>query len=76
MIDNEQLISIVERLERFNDEIIDANAHKKHIMNEAKGLGFSPKAIGHIIKQRKKDRDQRAEEKSLFETYENAIGLD
>ena len=75
-MDNESLMNIVERIERFNDQIADANSAKKDIMAEAKSLGFIPKAVSWVVRQRKKDRDQRAEEKDLFETYEKAVGLE
>ena len=44
-------------------------------MEDAKADGFSPKGINYIIKQRKKDRDQIAEEQELFSAYSKAAGL-
>lgn len=75
-IDNEALLSIIERIERINTQIADANDAKKTIMNEAKSRGFIPKAIVHVLKQRKKERAERDEEKDIFDTYETAAGLD
>ena len=59
----------------LEDTIADANASKKVIFEEAKAEGFSPKGIKYIIKQRKKDRDQIAEEQELFSVYSKAAGL-
>lgn len=75
MLDKAQLLQFVERIEAYNDTIADANASKKEIMAEAEAAGFSKKGINYIVKQRKKDRDQIAEEKELFNDYEKAAGL-
>lgn len=74
-LDKARLLQFVERIETYNDTIADANASKKEIMEEAKAEGFSPKGINYIIKQRKKDRDQIAEEQELFSAYSKAAGL-
>lgn len=75
MLDKAQMLTFVERIEAYNDTIADANASKKEILNEAEAAGFSKKGINYVIKQRKKDRDQIAEEKELFDAYEKAAGL-
>ncbi len=74
-LDKAKLLQYVERLETYNDTIADANASKKEIYEEAKVDGFAKKGIDYIIRQRKKDRDQIAEEKELFEAYSKAAGL-
>lgn len=75
-LNNDQLISYINRLEALNDEIANLSEDKKTILAEAKGAGFDKKAILHVIKQRKKNKQQRDEEDILFKTYENAVGLD
>ena len=75
MLDKAQLIQFVERIEAYNDTIVDANASKKEILAEAEAAGFNKKGINYIIRQRKKDRDQIAEEKELYNDYEKAAGL-
>ena len=74
-LDKAKLLQYVERIEAYEDTITDANASKKAIMEDAKADGFNPKAIKYIIRQRKKDRDQIAEEKELFDAYSKAVGL-
>ena len=74
-LDKAKLLQYVERLETYNDTIADANASKKEILGEAEAAGFNKKGILYLIRQRKKDRDQIAEEKELFATYEKAAGL-
>lgn len=75
MIDKTELLNYVERIEVYNDTIADANASKKEILAEAEAAGFSKKGINYLVRQRKKDRDQIAEEKELFNSYEKAAGL-
>ena len=75
MLDKAQLLTFVERIEAYNDTIADATASKKEILAEAEAAGFNKKGINYIIRQRKKDRDQIAEEKELFDTYAKAAGL-
>jgi len=74
-LDKAKLLQYIERLEVYEDTIADANSSKKEIMAEAKSDGFDPKAIKYILRQRKKDRDQIAEEKELFDAYAKAVGL-
>ena len=51
------------------------NASNNRRLAEAEAAGFNKKGINYIIRQRKKDRDQIAEEKELFDTYAKAAGL-
>jgi len=75
-VDKARLLQYVERIEVYNDTITDANASKKAIYEEAKAEGFAKKGIDYVVRQRKKDRDQIAEEKELFNAYSKAAGLD
>lgn len=74
-LNNERLISIVERIERVDEEINDLKEDRKDIMLEAKSAGFDTKAITHVIKQRRKNEQEREEEEELFTVYEHAVGL-
>jgi len=74
-VDKERLISLVERIERINEEIAGLTEDRKDIMLEAKSAGFDTKAINHVIKLRKKNASEREMEEELFTTYEHAVGL-
>jgi uncharacterized protein (UPF0335 family) len=74
-LDNARLLSIIERIEHINEEISGLTSDRKDIMLEAKSAGFDTKAITHVIKQRKKNAQQRDEESNLFAVYEHAVGL-
>lgn len=74
-MDKAKLMEFVERIEYIDDQVAVFAADRKEILNEAKAAGFSKKALSHVIRQRKKDRDQIAEERELFAAYEKAVGL-
>lgn len=74
-LNNERLISIIERIECVDEEINGLKEDRKGIMLEAKSAGFDTKAITHVIKQRRKNEQEREEEEELFTVYEHAVGL-
>lgn len=74
-ISAEQLKSIIERVERLNEEKAAITSDISDIFSEAAGNGFDKKTIRLIIKQRAKDASERDEEDHLYDTYARAIGL-
>lgn len=74
-IDNERLLSIIERIEHVDEEISSLKEDRKEIMAEAKGNGFDTKAIAHVVRLRKMDKAKRDEEQTIFAVYESAVGL-
>lgn len=74
-IARDQLRAFIERIERLDEEITVINLDKRDIYAEAKGTGFDPKIIKKVIAIRRQDRDQRAEEEAILETYLIALGM-
>lgn len=74
-IDNSQLLSIIERIEKLNEEVDSVSADVKEIFNEAKSVGFDPKYIKMLVKLRKLDSDEISERDELIKMYRTAIGL-
>lgn len=70
----ERLKSFIERIERLSEEKQAIADDIKEVYQEARGTGFDVKAIKAIIKLRKIDRDTRAEQEAILETYLTAIG--
>ncbi len=70
----DQLKSIVERIERLDDEIGDLNGDKKEVYAEAKGNGYDVHVIRKIIAIRKRDPNERAEEEAIMDLYLQAVG--
>lgn len=71
---SQQLKSIIERIERLNEEIDGLKADVKEIYAEAKGNGFDKKAIRKIVAARRKSQQERQELEALIDTYASAIG--
>lgn len=74
-IDNEQLLSIISRVEKLNEEKAEVLGCIKDIYAEAKGAGFAVKAIRECVKQRAIDAQEREEFETILDTYRMAIGL-
>lgn len=74
-IAGDRLLSIVERIERLNEEVKALNDDKKDIMTEAKSAGFDPKTIRAVIKMRAEDEAEREERQMLLDLYLKALGL-
>lgn len=71
---NAQLKSVVERIERLEEEkkvIVD---DIKDVYVEAGGNGFDVKTLRKVVAIRKKDPEARAQEEALLETYMHALG--
>lgn len=70
-----QLKTLVERIERLEEEKKTLGADIKEVYAEAKGNGFETKIIRKIIAIRKKDRHEREEEQSMLDIYLEALGM-
>ena len=71
----DQLRSIIERVERLEEEKKTTADDIKDVMGEAKANGFDTKAIKTILKMRKKDDAERTEEEMILDVYMKAIGM-
>lgn len=71
----EQLKSIVERVERLNEEIKELRSDVSDVFKEAGGNGFDVKALRHIIRIRAEDPNKRAEREAILETYMTTLGM-
>lgn len=74
-MNNNQLQSIIDRIEKLEDDRALLAADIKEIFTEAKSNGFDVKIIRKVLALRKKDADQRMEEEALIETYMAALGM-
>jgi uncharacterized protein (UPF0335 family) len=72
---NGQLKSIVERIERLEEEKAGLASDIRDIYAESKGNGYDVKALRTIIRMRKQDPNERAEAETLLETYMHALGM-
>jgi uncharacterized protein (UPF0335 family) len=71
----DQLRSIIERIERLEEEKKDISDDIREVYAEAKGNGYDVKALRTIVRMRKQDAGARAEQESILETYMQALGM-
>jgi uncharacterized protein (UPF0335 family) len=71
----DQLKSVIERIERLEDEKKATSDDIKEVYAEAKVNGFDVKALRTIVRLRKQDVDERKEEEAVLETYMHALGM-
>ncbi len=69
-----QLKTIIERIERLEEDKAAIMADQKEIFAEAKGNGFDVKIIRKVIRLRKQDKAKRQEEEAILDLYLSAIG--
>ena len=70
-----QLRSLVERIERLEEEKKTIAADIKEVYAEAKGNGFDTKILRKVISLRKKEATEREEEQSMLDLYMAALGM-
>lgn len=70
-----QLVSIVERIERLEQEKSEIAEQIKEVFAEAKGNGFDTKILRKAVRIRKQDRAKRLEEEAILDLYLSALGL-
>ena len=71
----DQIRAFIERIERMEEEKRAIADDIKEIYAEAKGNGFDTKVLRQIIRIRKQDASERAEQKALLELYMAALGM-
>ncbi len=71
----DELRQFIERFERLDAEKKDIADHQKEVMSEAKSRGYDTKIMRKVIAERKRDRDDLAEEEAVLEMYREALGM-
>lgn len=74
-ISRDQLRSIVERIERLEEEKKTIADDIKEVYGEAKGNGFDVKTLRELVRLRKQDREERAEQEAMLDLYLHALGM-
>ena len=70
-----RLNAFIERIERLEEEKKELGADIREIYAEAKGQGFDTKVMRQIIKLRKMDPADRAENEFLRDEYKKLVGI-
>ncbi|MEQ8401933.1 MAG: DUF2312 domain-containing protein [Roseitalea porphyridii] len=71
----DQLRTIVERIERLEEEKKTIADDIKDVYAEAKANGFDTKALRKIVAIRKQDQNERMEQEAVLDTYMAALGM-
>ena len=69
-----QLKTIIERIERLEEDKAAVSNDLKEVYAEAKGNGFDVKILRKVVRYRKQDRAKQQEEEALLDLYLSAIG--
>ncbi|MBH69012.1 MAG: hypothetical protein CMM58_11710 [Rhodospirillaceae bacterium] len=75
-IAGEKLRSYIERIERLEAEKTALTADIRELFVDAKGNGFDSKIMRQILRLRKMDQQDRAEQEELLAIYQHAIGME
>ena len=70
-----RLKSFIERIERLEEEKAGIANDIKEVYAEAKGTGFDAKVMRQIVRVRKMDQADRAEQEELLDLYKRALGM-
>ncbi|HUO22174.1 MAG TPA: DUF2312 domain-containing protein [Caulobacteraceae bacterium] len=69
-----RLRTIIERIERLEEDKAAVAADIKEVFAEAKGEGYDVKVLRKVVRLRKQDKAKRMEEEALLDLYLSAIG--
>lgn len=71
----DRLRSIIERVERLNEEVKALKADTKDIFTEAKSAGFDVKVLRLVIKLRALEPAEVEEQETILDLYRRALGM-
>ncbi|MBA3811681.1 MAG: DUF2312 domain-containing protein [Caulobacteraceae bacterium] len=69
-----KLKSLIERIERLEEDKAAVAGDLKEVYAEAKGEGFDTRILRKVVRLRKQDAAARQEEEALIDLYISAIG--
>ena len=69
-----RLKTIIERVERLEEDKAAVANDIKEVFAEAKGEGFDVKILRKVVRLRKQDKAKRMEEEAILDLYLAAIG--
>ena len=74
-IASERLRTIIERVERLEEEKAALAEDIKEIFSEAKAAGFDVKILRQVIRLRKLDSSDRQEQEAILDLYKRALDM-
>jgi len=70
-----QLKSLIERIERLEEEKAALTADIREVYAEAKGNGFDSKIMRQVVRMRRLDKADRQEQEAVLDLYLSALGM-
>ena len=71
----ERLRSVVERIERLEEEKAALAADIREVYAEAKGAGFDAAVLRQVVRLRKMDKTERRQREELLDLYKRVLDL-
>lgn len=71
----DQLRSIIERIERLEEEKKTIADDIKEVYGEAKANGFDTKTLRTVVRLRKQEEAERQEQEAMLDLYMHALGM-
>ena len=71
----DRLRSLIERIERLEEERKALTSDIKDIYSEAKSAGFDVKVMRVLVAQRKREPAEIEEQETLLDVYRRALGM-
>lgn len=71
----DQLRAFIERIERLEEEKKTIADDIREVYAEAKGNGFDTKVLRQVVRIRKQDAHERAEQEAILDLYMHALGM-
>ena len=72
----DRLKTIIERIERLEEEKRALSDDVREVYSEAKGAGFDVKVIRQVVRLRKMDATDRSEMEQILDVYKRALGME
>ena len=73
---SDRLRTIIERIERLEEEKQALSNDVREVFSEAKGAGFDVKVIRQVVRLRKMDATDRSEMEQVLDVYKRALGME
>jgi uncharacterized protein (UPF0335 family) len=70
----DKLKQIVSKIEKLEEEKREVGGQIKDVYQEAKSMGYDPKALRTVVRLRRMDRQEREEGEAILDTYLLALG--
>ena len=74
-VSTDRLRSLIDRIERLEEEKMAMAADIREVYSEAKGAGFDVRVMRQLIRLRKLDKDDRTQMEEILSVYERALDM-